>query len=155
MKPFILTSLSAIMLIATACDDSSADLDKQVSISFNSANWTTTSTTWEMTPASTHLIKFNKDYYADLSSIVFVATLAVQDGDENNTCSVKLYNVTDGTDITTTDLTSTSRTLEWKESENIIDKLPSKEIEIAIMLKSSDGSGWVQVSTPSLMLYRK
>ena len=118
--------------------------DKQLRLYFN-GYWITNGSAWELLPSYTHLLKFNKLNYVDVDSIIFVATLREQDGNPNNTCQVKLFNVTDNADIVNTQLEATGTELVWRESGNIFSVLPSKEITLGIMIKSSDGSSYVEV----------
>lgn len=128
--------------------------DKEIRLFFNNAVWTTTNTEWELAPENTYLISFNKLNYASVDSIVFFATLRVQNGDAGNTCQVRLFNKTDNIAISNSEIETTSRTLIWVNTENIVNELPESKIDIGIEIKSSNGSGWVQVDTPMLILYR-
>jgi hypothetical protein len=113
------------------------------------------STTWLVSPHETfNLIKFNKLDYATVDSITFVGSLFITNS--GATCSVELYNLTDEVPIENSLLESSTEAYIFKESENIFDQLPDKEITLAVRLKTNTQHVEARTGVRSfLFIYRK
>ncbi|WP_162056254.1 hypothetical protein [Pontibacter pamirensis] len=156
-----IVSLSIIMslsLVFLSCkkEEVIPVLDKEVRLVFFSGHWSTNQTDFELLPDFTHLIKFDKTNYSNLSSITIYASIAT--GSLDNTVEMELFNVTDSVSVNNTSLqasTTVTTVINYKLvfSDNILNELPEKEIDLAIRLKSKNGS-YVYVTTPFLLLKR-
>lgn len=109
--------------------------DKQVRIDVGESNVGTNSTDWYNTPFKTYrLIKFNKLNYTNIDSITFVGSLYTPD--VSNKVYVQLYNWTDNVEIGNSILISNVDDWIFKESRNLYNQLPDKEIILGIRVKS-------------------
>lgn len=140
----------------TPVEDITPVLDKEVRLVFPFQYWSTNQTHFDLLPSFTHLIRFNKTNYSNLNSITFYASIATESLD--NTVEVELFNVTDTVSVNNTSLqASTAKTtmINYKLvlTDNILNELPEKEIDLAVRLKSKN-SNYVYVWTPFLLLKR-
>lgn len=117
--------------------------DKQVRIELGAPNFGTNSKDWTLGPFATwNLIKFNKLNYANVDSITFVPSMSAGAGPmspgETNVCHVELFNVTDNVSINNSHLQWPSSEYAFRESRNIYDDLPAREITLGIRVKSEN-----------------
>lgn len=105
------------------------------------------------TDAQFDLIKFNRDNYALVDSIVFASRL--RSTDTTASCIVELFNVTDNTIVSGSEISSNSSEFVWIESNNILNSLPaSREITLRVRLRSENPGVTVQGGQSFLFLYR-
>lgn len=94
------------------------------------------------------LIKFNINYFPEVSSAFFVANVKNDQGEAP--VYVDLYNATDQDTVAT--LTVTNTDFKALESEDFIDAFPSKEITLSVYLRSNGET--ISLSDAWLFLYR-
>jgi hypothetical protein len=100
-----------------------------------------------------NLIRFDKRNYLNVDSIVFSSRMrSVIDQD---TCIVLLRNVTDNTFITSATLRSDTTVFRWVNSGNILSALPSRSIDLGVVLISKRTGTLVEGGQSFLFLYRK
>jgi hypothetical protein len=97
----------------------------------------TSSTTGELSPAWTHLIKFSKSDFSALQSASLFAYISTETSSPGSITTVELFNVTDDVPITGSDLSTSSATRVWVTSGNFLSNIPDKEIEIALRLRTN------------------
>lgn len=138
LKYKILITLTLILFIACKKEETISPIDKQVRLEFSSlGDFYTHDTVWTMPFFITHqLIKFNKhDYnYNRVKSIIFSPSMRTED--ENVSCYIDLYNVTDSVPIAGTLLVTNDKTYRFVESMDIKDFLPNKEITLSLRIRS-------------------
>jgi hypothetical protein len=125
--------------------------DKQIILPINfSAN--TTSTT-PVTGAG--LIKFSKDNYVGVDSIILAANSYV--ADVSNTAIVELYNVTDKQVVPNSTIRSSNlyNPDAYVQTSNVYNALPNKEITLGISLKSEKEGMFAASGSCYLILYRR
>jgi hypothetical protein len=128
--------------------------DKQIRIEIGESNVGTYATDWFIIEFQTfHLIKFNKHNYANVDSITFVPSMYTSSS--SNKVYVELFNLTDNVPIGNTLLTSNTNEWIFKESGNIYDLLPDKEITLAIRLKSENPDYYVYTGIRSYLFIYK
>lgn len=128
--------------------------DKQVRLEIGESNVGTNSTDWSSTPFQTYrLIKFNKLNYINVDSITFVPSMYTTD--VTNKVFVQLYNWTDNIEIGKSELTSNTNDWIFKESKNLYDQLPNKEIILGIRLKSESSDYTVSTGIRSYLFIYK
>lgn len=141
-----------------------SNTDRQVLLVFTGGSWGNARTTPLITPM--RLYKFNKNNYKGVDSIVLMANpyMFVSDpyGDHTDSCVVALYDVTDSVEIAGSTLISNyeSYISPFILTGNIYKALPSKEITLALTLKSTkDETNNIYtsagVSEAFLFLFRK
>ncbi|WP_161888040.1 hypothetical protein [Pontibacter russatus] len=157
-KCLSLVILIGLILLFSACkkEDVIPPLDKEVRLVFPFDYWSTNKTDFDLLPEPTHLIKFKKTNFSDLSSITLYASIATESLD--NTVEVELFNVTDNVSVDNTSLQASTKIttmINYKLvfTDNILNKLPEKEIDLAIRLKSYNGK-YVYVTSAFLLLQR-
>ena len=99
------------------------------------------------------IVKFNKTYYVNVDSIIFLAFL--RSSDTSAVCKLELFNVTDNVGIDTSLIQSKDTTYKLVESKNIFKELPSTEITLAVKISSSKQGTPVEALQPAVYLYRK
>ena len=99
------------------------------------------------------IVKFNKAYYVNIDSIIFLAFL--RSSDTNAVCTLELFNVTDNVGIDSSLIQSKDTTYKLVESKNIFKDLPSKEITLAVKISSSKQGTLVEALQPVVYLYRR
>jgi hypothetical protein len=133
--------------------------DKQLRLELGAPNVMTASQEWVQIPFETWmLVKFNKLNYSDVDSITFVPSIGMVNYNSVEppaTAHVELFNVTDDEPIAGSELQSDVYGYLFKESGDIYDALPNKEITLSIRVKSSNplvmgGTGYVSY----LFIYR-
>jgi hypothetical protein len=130
------------------------ETDKQVRLAIGESNVSTTSTDWYNTPFQTYrLIKFNKLDFANVDSITFVPSLYTSDA--ANKVFVQLYNWTDNVVISDSEITSNTPDWIFKESGDLYDKLPNKEVILGIRIKSESSSYFVSTGIVSYLFIYK
>jgi len=127
--------------------------DNEVRISFG-GRFTTESTDWELAPEYTYIKNFDIRNYNNISSVIFMATVGVQNGNLDNVSYARLIDVTNDQIISGSEIETSDTALVWELSQNILENIPEETIDIGIELRSSNGSGWVEVNTPYLILQR-
>jgi hypothetical protein len=128
--------------------------DKQLRLEIGESNVGTNSTDWFNTPFQTfRLIKFNKLNYSNIDSITFVPSMNTPIA--TNKVYVELYNWTDNVEITNSQLTSNTPDWIFKESKNLYNQLPDKEIILGIRLKSEASSYFVSTGIRSYLFIYK
>lgn len=99
------------------------------------------------------LIKFDKRNWVEVDSIIFVPKFAT--GNSSVTAYAELYNQTDGVVIGNSTVNTSSTTISHIESTNIFSDLPESEVDLAIKLRTEDGSSQINMGGISyLILYR-
>ncbi len=148
---FICIFLVAIFIISC---ETPIEPDKQIRLEFGKKIGTS-STDWELLPdESAQLIKFNKNNYPGADSITFAASMYNEE--PHSKCFVQLYNVTDSIAIGNTTLESYEDYYVIKETGNIFDYLPDKEINLAIRIKSNSVDNYVAIGDRSyIFIYRE
>lgn len=133
------------------CNGADGSSDKQIFLPIPNAGSNTSSSTPVITGS---LIKFNKDNYAGVDSIIFVADPYV--ADVSNTSIVELYNITDGEIITNSKLSSSSlfNQRSFIQTGNLYNNLPGKEIIIGIRQYSAKEGFFAASGSSYLFLYR-
>ena len=128
-------------------ENATIDLDNLVRLPLGSPDMNVCSTTaWYISPhQSWHLQNFNKHDYANVSSILFVPSLATPSA--GNVVTAELFNITDNKPIANSQLTHNDKNYVFKYSENIYDALPDHTITLGIRLKNSTGGSAVCGST--------
>ena len=128
--------------------------DKQTRLEIGESNNSTSSTDWYSASFQTYrLIKFNKLNYSNVDSITFVPSLYTSD--ITNKVYVELYNWTDNVEINNTHMSSNTKDWIFKESVNIYDQLPNKEITLGIRFKSENSSFYVSTGIRSYLFIYK
>lgn len=130
------------------------DYDKQIRLIFNGYG-TNSTYSWVLIPERGNIVKFNKSFFIGVDSIIFCATLRVQNGNGSAPAEARLFNITDNIEISNSIVSSSSSELTWDESANVINSLPNKEITLGIQVRMSGSYGTAEVNTPMLILYRK
>jgi hypothetical protein len=128
--------------------------DKQERLEIGESNVYTSSTDWFSTPFESYrLIKFNKLNYSNVDAITFVPSLFTSSA--SNKVYVELYNWTDQVPIINSQVISITPDYIFKESENIYDHLPAKEITLGIRLKSESSDFFVGTGIRSYLFIYK
>jgi hypothetical protein len=140
-----------------ACD---AQDDKQIRLQFGAPGFSTRESEFVLPELVTsNIIKFNKLNYTNVASIVFMPSLyAGRDPmipSETTACVAQLYNLTDNVPIAGTELMSDVNAVVFKESGNIYDALPAKEITLAIRIRSTNNKLSVQTGMSSYLFINK
>ena len=150
-----LVILLTILIVAcegpTGSDGKDGGYDKQIRLTFPFAFLSTNSIQWQLPNTYTYLTKFNKTFYVDVDSIIFVVPIS----SARDTSYAELYNITDSVPIIGSQLSTVSSSYQLCETGNIYNNLPSDEITLSIRLRVSNSTGYCYVSTPQLILYRK
>jgi hypothetical protein len=135
---------------------SNATGDKQVRFTFNVAEGSSDST-WQMCPPYTEITRFNISDYDSLDSAVFGAYMGTTSPGAE--CEVDLFDVTDSTEIAGstlfTNVSGTQFTWPWVYSNNILSSFPSREITLAVRVRSNQPGTLAQVDNAVLLLYRR
>ena len=160
-KYLLLTLITLVIIVSEfACEGSTGpvgpagDSDKQIRLIFPAGGHGTSSTDWRILPESSHLIKFNKNYYVNVDSIIFICSLG-NDGSSDASVFVDLYNVTDSLPIANSLLQNNTNPYAWVESGNLLDELPSKEINLAIRIRNETQGTGGGIASAFLLLYRE
>jgi hypothetical protein len=124
--------------------------DKQIRFPLGN-NIGTELTTPQATDSQFDLIKFDKRNYVSVDSIVFSSRMRVSDGADS--CIVELFNVTDNQVITSSKIRTNATTFTWQDSPNLYSNLPSKQITLAVRVRSKIGKS-VEGGQSFLFLYR-
>lgn len=128
--------------------------DKQIRLEIGESNVGTQSTDWFNTPFQTfRLIKFNKLNYAHVDSITFVPSLFTPSVE--NQVYVQLYNWTDHVEISNSEISSNVNEYIFKESRNLYDQLPNKEITLGIRVRSQSPDYYVTTGIRSYLFIYK
>ena len=137
-------------------DGKDGDYDKQICIPFPFTGSYGTSRSQYTYLSSSAIIKFNKNNYIGVDSIIFVPHIDAWMGDDNY-CIAEIFNLTDSTEILNSLVKTNSKNRIWVESGNIYDSFPEKEIDICVRFKSlKDGDDYrVGINRAWLFLYRK
>jgi len=162
MKYFTL-ALFSFSLVLLSCEKDDIQLDKQIRLEFGGPSTGSymgiSDTSWYLVNNPDYvLVNFDKSNYSQLSSVTFSAS--IWSDNASNYCSVELYNLTDGNSIPNSIITSNQRMVnsyaDYIESDNFINSLPDKPIDIAVRIKSSEADQPVYLC-PSMIifLYRK
>jgi len=128
--------------------------DKQIQLLFG-GDFGTDLSQWLISPYSTYnLIKFNKQYYVGVDSIVF--TCSLKNDDPTNKVYAELFNLTDSLSISNSQIEANKVNYDYIDSKNIYNSLPNKEITLAIRIRTEKNGVWVSTGKTSfLFLYRK
>ena len=132
---------------------SNGNSDKEIRFYISSNIGISSTQGWLYSNPSFGIIKFNINNYVDVDSVVMVSFLQTSDSSAN--CIFELYNLTDSTFISESQIVCNSFQGRWMQSQNIYHYLPLKEITLVPFIKS--GKDGVQVTSISayLFLYRK
>lgn len=143
-KYFVTTLVDSVTYIDSIQTASYADTamfannvkpDKQIRIRFGGLDIATDSDEWTKTRYETlTLIKFNKNDYPGVDSIIF--TPSAYSNASGINCYIQLYNLTDNVPIENSTVQSDVYDYIFIDSGNIYDYLPDKEIDLAIRIKS-------------------
>ncbi len=104
-------------------------------------------------PARTYIVKFNKQHYVGVDSIIFVATLS--SSTSSSRAAADLYNHTDGMVVTRSEVQTASTSAVWVESGNIFGSLPDKEVTLGIRIRTETAGARALLETGYLVLYRR
>lgn len=127
--------------------------DLQIRLPLGNQIKTSLETDTIFTDSAFDLIKFNKNNYALVDSIVFVSQLRSADSTTN--CIVELFNVTDNALISNALLSTNSTEFVWLETNNIFDFLPSfGEVTLGVRVRSDNPNVIVEGGQSFLFLYR-
>lgn len=128
--------------------------DKQIRLVFpNVAHSTIDTGNGMVLPSLTHIFKFNKAYYPNVDSVIFVGLIRTTD--TSASCIAEIFNVTDTVAIANSAIQSDSTTLVSVESKNCFANLPAKEVTLAVRIRSAVQGTSVSVARAELYLYRK
>ncbi|MDX5346004.1 MAG: hypothetical protein LPJ89_09505 [Hymenobacteraceae bacterium] len=128
--------------------------DKQIRLEFGSIDINTRSNQWYLSPhETTYLLKFDKRNYPNISSIVFTGSLFTSN--TKNKCMVELYNVTDSVAIANTTLESNANSYVFKETGNIYENLPDKEVTLAVRVKSERKDVFVSTGAKHILFLNR
>jgi hypothetical protein len=137
--------------ITTLCHGQNSLSDKQIFLSINfSANSTST------TPITGgQLVKFSKNNYPGVDSIILVANPYVDD--VTNTSNVELYNITDDVPINNSKIVSSNlfSGTTFQQTGNVYGQLPDKEITLGIKFSSGTDGKFASSGSCFLILYRR
>lgn len=97
------------------------------------------------------LRNFNKKNYPQLKSISFSAFLIGADPDQ---IIVELYNETDGVVIQNSLISTSSTEYAWVDSQDILNSLPNKEINLTLSIRSTATGGGGGIYDAMLILKR-
>lgn len=135
-----------------SCDDT-ITYDKEIRLSFslpfNGIEGFETETS--ILTGNIFLRNFNKKNYPQLRSITFSAFLIGADPDQ---IIVELYNETDGVVIQNSLISTSSTEYVWVDSQNILNSLPNKEINLTLSIHSTTADGGGGISDAMLTLKR-
>ncbi len=151
--------LFAYALISfTACKkETVSPIDKQVRLELSAVfDVGTSDTAWTIPYYETYqLVKFNKHNYIydRVKSIIF--TPSMHTSDQNVSCIVELYNVTDSVPIAGSQVVSNDLSWHFYESQNIKDALPDKEITLSIRIKSQRNGTFVSTGVRNLLFINR
>jgi hypothetical protein len=130
--------------------------DKQIRLEFAFGSLLTIGTTDTvplMIAGGRELIKFDKNNYEGVDSIILVAR--VQIDSQNHYCNVDLYDLTDSMPIQNSLIQSNNTASTIAESKNIYRTLPDKEISLCTRIWSSKVNANARITQAWLFLYRK
>ena len=130
------------------------DPDKQIRLNIPAGGHGSNGIDWRILPESSHLIKFSKNFYVNIDSIIFICSFG-NDGSSDDSVFVNLYNVTDSLPIANSLLPNNTNPYGWTESGNLFDELPSKEINLAIRIRQETLETGGGIASAYLLLYRK
>ncbi len=99
------------------------------------------------------LVRFDKRNYLEVDSIVFGSRMRSEI--DQDTCLVFLYNVTNNIVISGARLQSDTTAFEWRYSGNIYNALPSRPIDLGVLLVSKKTGAVVEGGQSILFLYRR
>ncbi len=128
--------------------------DKQIRFEFGPTNtYGITNTNGNMLDkASQTIIKFNKDNYSNVGSIVFGASIYVTNSSSN--CIVELWDVTNNVLIPNSTILTNSTNEVYIESQNILQNISSGDINLAVKIKSDVDDSGVWISKAYLFIKR-
>lgn len=141
--------LSACTINEIGAPGIDGDYDKQIRFPLGENRSTTDSL---RTNEQYDLIKFNKTNYIKVDSIVFVSRLRANI--DQDTCYVDLYNATDKIVIASARLESDTTVFQLKQTKNIYNAIPAKEISLGVIIKSRNKTTLVEGGQSYLFLYR-
>jgi hypothetical protein len=104
-------------------------------------------------PEEYNLIKFNKDFYDNIESIVLAGQIRSSDPSAN--CIVELVNVTDNIIYSSSQIKGNSTSFSLATSGNFISDLPGKEITLSVRIRTDKEGIVVEANQINLFLYRK
>ncbi|HEY0741143.1 MAG TPA: hypothetical protein VGD40_06755 [Chryseosolibacter sp.] len=138
----------------------SAETDKQLRLEIGAPNFGTNETNFVLSQFETyHLIKFNKLHYSNVESIIFTPSMYASKNSmfpsETTTCVVELYNVTDGVSIANSQLSSDVDQWIFKESGNLYDALPAKEVTLGIRVRTTNPNLYASTGIRSYLFINK
>lgn len=145
MKKIILLIILPIFL-------GSCDLDiKQLKIDFKISGTTNTTSFSEGEILDQYrYFDFNKKNYGTCSSITLVGFIRTKD--THSSCFLELYNLTDSVVISNSTISTNKTSFNWVESQNIVEDLPDKDIDVTIRLRSELDGSWVDLNSASLYI---
>lgn len=98
------------------------------------------STTGDLAPAWQYLRKFRKSDYNSMQSAILSAH--IYSNNSSFDCIVDLFNLTDNVPITGSEVTTSSTSRVWIDSENFMNNIPDKEIDLAVRIRTSSSGGF-------------
>ncbi|MFH2144133.1 MAG: hypothetical protein ABIJ97_17030 [Bacteroidota bacterium] len=128
--------------------------DKQIRFEFGPSNTyglTTTDGQIIDKPSQT-IIKFNKDNYSNIESIVFGASIYSSSSSSN--CIVELWDITNNSIIANSSLNTSNINETYIESQNILLNIPNGEITLAVKIKSDTENSGAWISKAYLFVNR-
>lgn len=137
------------------CNGDDGGYDKQIRIYFpaNGYGYGTSSINGSIESIEC-ISNFDISSYLNADSIVFGSYLNTWN--TNVSCTIDLYDMTNGNVINNTTLTSKSTSWEWKmTSINFLDELPKSPITLGIRMKSQNEGTTVGYYLPMITIYRK
>lgn len=110
-------------------------------------------TLWHVSDTLYHtLLRFNKDYYVDVDSIIFECVAGTFT--DQATCYVELINLTDNVPITSSLVFNAGPGFKIVSSKNIYNQLPNKEITLGIQTKCNASGKEIYSARFTIYLYR-
>ena len=139
------------------CNGSNGGFDEEVRLKFGRNILNHSGTNWVMFSNETeHLFQFDKTNYSNLDSIK--VSMSLSTSSSSTQCFGRLYNMTDGVEISNTELSSTNYGEfpdQYIFSPNILNDLPDYPISIALQVRSETEGVFVWGNYPVyLFLYR-
>lgn len=134
MKKIIVFFLAIFLL---SCDEEIL-YDKEVRLYFNLLGGIGGCTTAPMILLEPNYLRhFNKKNYPNIKTITFTALIK---GENSNKNIIELYNVTDGIVVEKSLISTSSLEHTWVDSEDILNSLPEKEIDLSISMRSENAA---------------
>jgi hypothetical protein len=112
----------------------------------------TSSTTGDLAPGWQYLRNFKKSNFSLMNSAILSANISTEGTSTPCITIVDLYNLTDNVSILGSEVTTNSITRVWVDSNNFLNSLPDKEIDLAIRLRTDVSGGFATCVQAHLIL---